>query len=204
MNPVVYVARMDNHRAFGRKHMAEFLEEFVHAGKRERARVFERWADMPPISGGSQGGSLYTIPNTSLALSASATASVLQVAPGAHALEVSEWYLGFDGSSAQTAITVELWRSDGSTAGTSTSKTPVKENETDGAADASGAVNFTVEPTVLTVIKGLFVPPSSSVLVQSPLGRGLGGKSSGLKLGARVTTQSGVTPHCLGYLEFCE
>lgn len=56
-------------------------------------------------------------------------------------------------------VLIEICRGDQSTAGTTTAQTPTKEDPAETAAITTGAVNYTAEPTVLTVVKGWYVSP---------------------------------------------
>jgi hypothetical protein len=151
--------------------------------------------------------STYTVPNAAVALSASATKSLVLVTPATVDFVLTEISVSFDSATAAQGCQIDLYRvvTIGSAAGTTT--TPAKSSNPDGAAATSTAkTNLTTEPTSVTVIKSWFLSPACGCLVlQHPLGREpSGSKTSGLALGLRVTTPSGVTPNALAYMEFEE
>jgi hypothetical protein len=68
--------------------------------------------------------------------------------------------LGFDSVDAEdNSVLYEVIRTDGSGAGTATSRTPVPVDAADIAATCSGFVNYTAEPTAVTVVREGRVTP---------------------------------------------
>lgn len=140
-----------------------------------------------------------------IALSATTPKTILNVINGTNALvRLIEMGVGFDGTSATAEpITVELCKSTQATAGTSTSTTPNQTGGPTRTVQASGARNYTVEPTVLTVIKRWLVHPQGLPLViQFPLGREPEQTASGQGLCLRCTAPA--TVNVQAYMEFEE
>lgn len=147
---------------------------------------------------------------TAIALSASATKSVFSVVPGAKSVILKEIGVTFDGTSATAGkVKVQLCQSTQATTGTSTSQTPVQGRGKSQAALASGAVNFTAEPTALTVVKEWSIDSTTGQTIQFPLGAEP--ESDNTNAGTackawviRCVTPSGVSPNLTGYVEFEE
>lgn len=116
----------------------------------------------------------YTVETTAdVALSAATAKTILSViAAASKPLRVVEFGVSFDGTSATAEpVTVELCKSTQATTGTSTSQSPVQIRGATRTADASGARNYTAEPTVLTAIKRWLVHPQTGIVIPFPLGR---------------------------------
>ncbi|SRR5258706_9573733 len=144
-----------------------------------------------------------------VALAAGAPKTTILITAGASVpLRNVEWAQGFDGVTATNIpVLVELIVWSGATFGTRTIATPQQTyGESTATTIASGFVNFTAEPTVITVIKEWLVTPNGGLLVmQSPLNRELLSTSSlGLikGFGLRCTAQQVVNVR--GYLEYSE
>lgn len=149
--------------------------------------------------------SRYTIQTGSVALSASATKSMILLTPGTNASKLIELGISFDQASSTTGLRVDLYRVTtlGSPAGTTA--TVVKEDPNSGAADMAGLTALSAEPTTKEIIKSWFVQPFGGLLVlQLPLGRETEIPTGGARLGIQVVTPSGVTPNSVAYLEFEE
>lgn len=81
------------------------------------------------------------------------------VGPASYGIDLLGFWLGFDGSTVAEPATWELCRHDATSAGTSTAATPIQEGGRVIAHGTTAAHTYTVEPTVLTVIKsGLLTP----------------------------------------------
>lgn len=147
---------------------------------------------------------------TGIALSASATKSILSVVAGAKSVILKELSLTCNGTSATAGkVQVQLCQSTQATTGTSTSQTPVQISGKSQAALASGAINFTAEPTALTVVLEWYVDSTSGIVIQNPLGEEP--ESDNTNAGTackawvlRCVTPSGVSPTIVGYLKFIE
>jgi hypothetical protein len=116
----------------------------------------------------------YVVLNTAdVALTAATAKSILAAVAAANApLRLTELSVSFDGvSGAAEPVTVELCASTQATAGTNTSFTPVQTRGRTRTVQAAGAVNYTAEPTTLTVIKTWLVHPQTGMVLQFPLGR---------------------------------
>jgi hypothetical protein len=104
----------------------------------------------------------YAIPfavNTSLVAATAKTVAAV-VAPASRRATLVGFELGFDSVTAtDNSCLVEIVRGNAATAGTSTSRTPVAIDNADPAALSAGAVNYSDEPTVLTVISERRVTP---------------------------------------------
>lgn len=64
------------------------------------------------------------------------------------------------------SVLCEIVRSDATTAGTATSRTPVPIDAAETSALCSGFVNYTVEPTVLTVVDEKRITPVGGTLIE--------------------------------------
>lgn len=116
----------------------------------------------------------YVVETTAdVALSAATAKTILSVINAANALiRITELGVSFDGTSATAEpVTIELCSSTQATAGTTTSQSPVQLYGATRTVQATGARNYTAEPTVLTVIKRWLVHPQTGIEMQFPLGR---------------------------------
>jgi hypothetical protein len=108
-----------------------------------------------------------------VALAAATAKTVLAVTSSATCgLDLLKVRVSFDGVTATAVpVLVELCYSTFATAGTATAATPVQVYGRTVAVGATAAVNYTVEPTVLTVVdQWLLSPNSGTVLYDWPLG----------------------------------
>ncbi len=151
-------------------------------------------------------GTRFTIPSTPVALSASATKSLILADAGTNELYLREIGIGFDASAAGQSVRVELYRVTTIGTPTGTSTTPIKKEEGTGAADATSLTNLTAEPTAVEVLKVWYVPPNGGELVlQNPLGdEEVQRTATDGRLGLRVVTPTGVTPNAVAYFEIEE
>lgn len=148
----------------------------------------------------------YTVESTGdIALSAATAKTILNVINAANSLiRITELSVSFDGVTATAEpVTVELCSSTQAGAGTSTAHTIVQVRGPTRTVQATGARNYTAEPTTLTVLKRWLVPAFNGLLlVQFPLGREP----------EQVTTADGLCIRCTapatvnvqGYIEFEE
>lgn len=129
-----------------------------------------------------------------VALAAATAKSVLSVVPPASfGLDLTGFELGFDGVAASAVPTIiEICSSTQATAGTSTAATPAQEYGRVIAHGTTAAYNFTVEPTVLTVLRKFPLTPTGGTIVRDfPLGQTIDiAPSAGLIL--RVTAPAAV------------
>jgi hypothetical protein len=104
----------------------------------------------------------YAIPfevNTSLVAGTPKTVAAV-VAAGTRRAKLVGFELGFDSVTAtDNACLIEIVRGNAATAGTSTTRTPVALDNAEPAALAAGRVNYSAEPTVLTVVSERRVTP---------------------------------------------
>ena len=111
----------------------------------------------------------YTI-NTQgdIALSAATAKTILNVINASNSLiRLTEIAVSFDGVSATAEpVTVELCSSTQATAGTSTSETPAQIRGPTRTVQASGARNYTAEPTTLTAVKRWLVHPQTGLVLR--------------------------------------
>lgn len=147
----------------------------------------------------------YTVETTAdVALTAATAKTVLSVINAANSLiRLCEFAVSFDGVSATAEpATIELCSSTQATAGTTTSQTPVQLRGPTRTVQATGARNYTVEPTTLTVLKRWLVHPQTGIMVQFPLGREPEQTVTADALCLRVTAPA--TLNCQAYMEFEE
>lgn len=147
----------------------------------------------------------YTVETTAdVALSAATAKTILAVINAANSLiRICELSVSFDGTSGTAEpVTVELCSSTQATAGTSTSQTPVQCRGPTRTVQASGARNYTAEPTVLTVLKRWLVHPQTGLIIQFPLGREPEQVTTADALCIRCTAPA--TVNAQGYIEFEE
>lgn len=152
----------------------------------------------------------YTVVTPSCALSAATAKSIMSVIAGAaDAATLVEFSVSFDGVTASAVpVLVELCQSTQATAGTTTAFTPLQiRGWPGGAATCTAGVNYSAEPTVLTVVKQWWLTPNGGVLViQQPLGREpqtiVAASTIGKALIVRCTAPA--TVNVRGYLEYEE
>lgn len=147
----------------------------------------------------------YTVETTAdVALSAATAKTVLSVVCASAApIRIVEFGVSFDGVAADAEpVTVELCSSTQAGAGTSTSQSPVQMRGPTRTVQASGARNFTAEPTTLTCLKRWLVHPQTGIEMQYPLGREPEQVVTADALCLRVTAPAAV--NCQGYIEFEE
>jgi hypothetical protein len=147
----------------------------------------------------------YTVDTAgAVALVAATAKTILNVINGSNSLiRVTEFSVSFDGtSSTAVPVLVELCSSTQATAGTSSAQSPVQLRGATRTVQASGARNYSAEPTTLTVIKRWLVHPQSGLTVQFPLGREPEQVTTADGLCLRLTAPANVNVH--GYLEFEE
>lgn len=147
----------------------------------------------------------YTVEsNGDIALTAATAKTILSVINASNSLiRICELSVSFDGTSGTAEpVTVELCSSTQATAGTSTSHTIAQVRGPTRTVQATGARNYTAEPTVLTVRKRWLVHPQTGIVVQFPLGREPEQVASANALCLRCTAPAGV--NCQGYIEFEE
>lgn len=118
---------------------------------------------------------VYVAQNTVFAATTGAK-TVLNVIAGAQQpISLIEWGISFDGVTASAVpAKVELCQSTQATAGTSAGSIPAIVQTTGRliTAQPTSGHNYTAEPTVLTVIEGIYVPQFMGVFVkQYPLGQ---------------------------------
>ena len=104
----------------------------------------------------------YDIPfGTNISLTAATAKTVVAVSTSAtRRARIMGFGLGFDSTTAtDNSVLVEVVRSDGTTAGTATSRTPVPLDPGESAALCSGFVNYSAEPTTLVVVREFRITP---------------------------------------------
>jgi len=147
----------------------------------------------------------YTVETTAdVALTAATAKTILSVINAANALiRITELAVSFDGISATAEpVTIELCSSTQAGAGTSTSQTPVQLRGATRTVQATGARNYTAEPTVLTVLKRWLVHPQTGIELQHPLGREPEQVVTADAICIRCTAPAGVNAQ--GYMELEE
>lgn len=147
----------------------------------------------------------YTVEtNGDIALSAATAKSIMSVINAANSLiRIVEFAVSFDGTSATAEpVTVELCYSTQAGAGTTTSHTIAQVRGPTRTVQATGARNYTAEPTTLTVWKRWLVHPTSGIVIQFPLGREPECTVTADALLIRCTAPAAVNVQ--GYIEFEE
>lgn len=148
----------------------------------------------------------YTVEsNGDIALVAATAKTIVAAVAAANsmvrAVEVS---MSFDGVTASNEpVTVELGEHDGSTTGTRTTHTPLQTGGPTRTVQATAFRNYTVEPTVISVMKRFLVRPDGGLLImQFPLGREFEQIAGSQSILLRNTAPEVV--NCQGYIEFEE
>lgn len=148
----------------------------------------------------------YTVESTAdIALTAATAKTILNVINAANSLiRIVELSVSFDGvTPTAEPATVELCSSTQAGTGTSTAHTIVQVRGPTRTVQATGARNYTAEPTALTVLKRWLVPVFNGLFVmQFPLGREPEQVTTADGLCIRVTAPA--TVNCQGYIEFEE
>ena len=138
------------------------------------------------------------------ALAAATAKTILAVVPSTgRTLTVTELSVSFDGVTASAVpVLVELCTSTQATAGTSTGGTISQVRGRPTTVGATSAINYTVEPTVLTATRQWLVTPNGGLYtVQFPLGREPEADATTIKAVAlRITAPAIVNVR--GYVEF--
>ena len=140
-----------------------------------------------------------------IALSAATAKTVVSVVRSANIpIRITELGVSFDGTSGTAEpVVVELCSSTQAGAGTAGSTpTPVQTSGATATASATGALNYSAEPTVLTVLKTWLVHPQTGIVLQFPLGREPQQNTTSDALCIRCTAPA--TVNCRAYLEFEE
>lgn len=145
----------------------------------------------------------YTVPFQDVALVAATAKTVVSVTP-AKLITINTVVISFDGVTAtNTPVLIEVCKGDGTSVGTSTAVTPVQVRGRPVAAGSSAAKAYTAEPTVLTQMKPIRIPPTSGLMVQLPLGREEQADPTTCKVIAiRLTAAQAV--NVTGFIEFEE
>lgn len=147
---------------------------------------------------------------TAIAITAAATKTVFNIISGANATPIiTELAVSFDGTSASTGkLAVQICQSTQATAGTAgSSPTPTQIRGRSRGAQSTAGINYSAEPTALTVVKEWFVDATSGIVLQHPLGRETEADTSGntvKALAVRIVSFTGQTPNLRGYVEFEE
>ncbi|WP_019059952.1 hypothetical protein [Streptomyces prunicolor] len=152
------------------------------------------------------GNYAYTVTTAKITLTASATKSLILLAPGTPGLRLTELGVSFDGSSALTGVQIDLYRvaTLGSPAGSSATPAKLTDDSTP-AATATALTALSTEPTSVTILRSWMVSPFGGLLaLQEVLDREVGAITSGARLGLRYTTAASVTPGCVAYMGFTE
>jgi len=111
----------------------------------------------------------YTITTQSnISLTAATAKTIAAVStPSTRRARLVGFSVSFDSvTGTDNSVLCEIVRSDATTAGTATSRTPVAIDAAETAALASGFVNYTVEPTVLTVVNEKRITPVGGTLIE--------------------------------------
>ncbi|MEU5596681.1 hypothetical protein [Streptomyces sp. NPDC020298] len=148
----------------------------------------------------------YSVTTAKITLSASATKSLILIAPGSPGLRLTELGVSLDGSAAATGVQIDLYRvaTLGSPAGSSGTLAKLTDENLP-SASASALTALTTEPTSVTILRSWMVAPFGGMFgMQEVLDREVGAASSGARIGLRYTTAASVTPGCVAYMSFVE
>lgn len=140
-----------------------------------------------------------------IALSAATAKTIISVICAANSpIRIVELSVSFDGvSGTAEPVTVELCNSTQAGAGTpGSSPTPLQTSGAPRTVQSAGALNYSAEPTTLTVLKTWLVHPQTGFILQSPLGRETQQTTTADALCLRCTAPA--TVNCRGYIEFEE
>ena|ERR1700761_2956564 len=148
----------------------------------------------------------YSVQSGPVALSASATKSLILINPAVVGFRAIELSVSFDSASAGTAVRVDVYRTTtlGSPAGTT--GVLVKENAPlDTAAQSTALTALSVEPTAVEVLRSFYLTPAGGlVILQFPLGREPAAAGAGQRIGLRCVTPAAVSPNGLAVVVFEE
>lgn len=146
--------------------------------------------------------SKYTAAGAASALAAATAKTVVSVlAPAQFGVNWLGYEISFDGATS-TAVPamIELCSLTGATAGTSTAVTVTQDGGTTITAGFTAATNYTAEPTVLTVLKRLYLPVyGGAAIVQFPESEQ---PNSVVSQGFAVRVTSPATVNCIASLKF--
>src|SRR5574342_558746 len=151
----------------------------------------------------------YSLPFSAFALSTSGKTAAMVIASATTPIVVVEFSVSVDVGTGR--FLVELVESTQATTGTSTGtghkQTGGYTAGTDGTPESTYGLEYSAEPTALTVLKAWRMACPGPLLVQFPLGREpaslLSGSTNHKALGIRVSVDTG-TPNADGCLEFEE
>lgn len=123
----------------------------------------------------------YTTVASKVAVSASATKTLLALISGANDIPtITEIGVSFDSTSASAGkAQVQLCQSTQAGTGTSTGGTINQVRGKTRTSQITTQINYTAEPTVLTVVKEWLVDITTGIVIQSPLGREVEPDTSG-------------------------
>ncbi len=154
-------------------------------------------------------GSDYVMTSGKITLAASATKSLILLAPAAStSVLITGLSISMDASALEASVQLDLYRvaTLGTPVGSSTLvPQPMNEATTPATANTTALYNLTTEPTTVTVLESWYLQPVGGLLVvQLPLGREYGAKASGAHLGIRAITPASVTPDIIANIQFEE
>jgi hypothetical protein len=129
-------------------------------------------------------------------LDAATTETMIQLAAAAnHQVKISMWSVSFNGTSnTNEPVLVEVLRQ--TTAGTASSLTLVKKNDSEADSfDVTAQQTFTAEPSAGNVLEQHYVHPQTGMTIHYPLGGELK-IGAGDRLGIRATAPNAVSAAC--------
>lgn len=168
-------------------------------------RIAERLrSGRPPMAGGAVPAAGFTITWTAVALTAATAKTVAAVLTSANTpVDLAEFSVSGDATTGN--LLAELAYGTAATAGTSTAFTALQFRGRGQTLAATAAINYTAEPTVLTVLKRWRFPfPGGPFVIQAPLGRELNSITTSATSGKQFVlrlTGSGAVSNTDGYLE---
>ena len=148
---------------------------------------------------------LYTVSNGSVALTASATKSLILLNPTTVAIRLRQIDISLGQTAAAEEVLFDLYRVETIGPAAGAAATPQPADEKDAAAVSSALINLTSEPTAVKVLASYLVQPLGGLLsIPLNFGAEIASKAAGARLGLRYTTPAAVTPKCVAQLWFEE
>lgn len=147
----------------------------------------------------------FVVTTGSLALTASATKSLILLAPGTPEAKITQLDISMNATAVSPEVQFDLYRVTtlGSPAGTST--TPLLLDAVQQAAATSALTALTTEPTTVVPLYSYFLQPLGGVLViQYPLGREPTMTTAGARWGLRYVAPAGVSNNAIANITFEE
>lgn len=139
----------------------------------------------------------------SVALSASATKSLILLNPATSKIRLKYFGFSFDGAVPGVPIRWDLYRVTTLGSPVGTTATIIKNDPDEAAADTTGLTNLTTEPTAVEIWDSGFTTPYNGMYyLQFPLGDEFVADAAGNRIGLRVVTPAGVSPNGVASMQW--